>query len=44
MISERQLNDYDDQGFLVLPDFASEEECDELRARAGALVQQFDPA
>ena len=44
MISERQLNDYDDQGFLVLPDFASDEECDELRVRAGELVQQFDPA
>ena len=43
MISEQQLNDYRDRGFLVLEGFASEKECDELRARADELVQQFDP-
>lgn len=44
MISTEQLNDYRDRGFLVLEGFASEQECDELRARAEELVQQFDPA
>ncbi len=38
-----QLNDYRERGFLVLEGFASEKECDELRARAGELVQEFDP-
>ena len=44
MISEQQLNDYRDRGFLVLEGFASEKECDKLRARAEELVQEFDPA
>ena len=44
MISEQRLNDYRDRGFLVLEGFASERECDELRARAEALVQEFDPS
>ena len=44
MISEHELNNYRDRGYLVLEKFASESECDELRARAEALVQAFDPA
>src|ERR1044071_5756437 len=44
MFVNQQLNEYRDRGFLVLEGFASAEECDELRARAEALVQQFDPA
>ena len=44
MISEHELKDYDDHGYLVLEEFASETECDELRARAEELVQEFDPA
>ncbi len=44
MISNQQLNEYRDRGFLILKGFASESECDELRARAEELVQQFDPA
>ena len=44
MISEQQLKDYRDRGFLVLEGFASEKECDELRARADELVQEFDPS
>ena len=39
-----QLNDYRERGFLVLEGFASEKECDELRARADELVQEFDPS
>src|SRR5215207_5379133 len=42
MISEQQLKDYRDNGFVVLENFADEAECDELRAQAEALVQRFD--
>jgi phytanoyl-CoA hydroxylase len=44
MVSEQQIDDYRQQGFLVLENFADEDECDELRARAEELVQEFDPA
>ena len=44
MLSEQRLNDYRDSGFLVLENFASETECDQLRARAEELVSEFDPA
>ena len=43
MISQRQLQDDRDHGFVVLEKFADEAECDELRARAETLVQGFDP-
>lgn len=38
------LEQYENTGFLVLEDFASENECDRLRARAKELVHAFDPA
>src|SRR4026209_2168061 len=44
MISNQQLKEYHDCGFVVLEGFASEKECDLLRARAEELVQEFDPA
>ena len=44
MISEQQLKDFGEQGFLVLENFADDAACDELRARAAELVQEFDPA
>ena len=43
-ISKQQIEQYRDAGFLVLEDFASEEECDQLRQRAEELVHEFDPA
>jgi phytanoyl-CoA hydroxylase len=43
-ISEQQIAEYRDTGFLVLENFASESDCDCLRARAEELVQEFDPA
>ncbi len=43
-LSTKQITQYEDNGFLVLEDFAHEEECDRLRARAEELVQEFDPA
>ena len=35
---------YLDDGFLVVEGFASEADCDRLRARAELLVREFDPA
>ena len=42
-ISKEQVAQYNDAGFLVLEHFADESACDELRARAAEMVQQFDP-
>ena len=44
MTSPAQLEQYQRDGFLVLPGFAEDEECDALRARAEELVQEFEPA
>jgi phytanoyl-CoA hydroxylase len=44
LISTQQVAHYNDTGFLVLEAFADENECDQLRARAEALVQEFDPS
>ncbi len=44
MISSQQLADYVANGFLVIENFCSEQECDELRLRAEQLVQAFEPA
>ena len=43
-ITQQELNNYQDQGFLVLEGFASEDECDQLRVRAAEMVHEFDPA
>jgi phytanoyl-CoA hydroxylase len=43
-ISEQQIAQYGDTGFLVLENFVSESDCDRLRARAEELVREFDPA
>ena len=43
-ISEQQIAQYRDTGFLVLENFASESDCNSLRERAKELVQAFDPA
>jgi len=43
-ITQQELNNYQDQGFLVLEGFASEDECDQLRVRAAEIVHEFDPA
>ena len=44
MLTAEQIKDYDNKGFLIVEGFAEERECDELRARASELVQQFEPA
>jgi phytanoyl-CoA hydroxylase len=42
--TDRQLAQYDRDGFLVLENFADAESCDRLRNRANQLVHEFDPA
>ena len=43
-VSAQHVKRYESDGFLVLEGFADAEDCDRLRARAKALVQEFDPA
>lgn len=43
-LSQRQLDSYDERGFLVIEGLADQNACDLLRARAEELVQGFDPA
>lgn len=43
-ITPEQIEQYQERGYLVLDGFADEGECDQLRARAEELVQEFDPA
>ena len=44
MLSARQIKQYNEQGFLVIENFATASDCDLLRARAAELVAAFDPA
>ena len=44
MLIKKQLDSYQNNGYLVIEDFAKEVECDRLRARAEELVNEFDPA
>ena len=44
LLSPEQLTHYNERGFLVLENFASHNACDQLRNRAEAMVQEFDPA
>ena len=43
MLTSEQLEAYRRDGFLVVEDFVSAEECDRLRARAEELVAAFEP-
>jgi len=42
-LSAPQLASYERNGFLVIEDFASREECERLKRRAEELVRDFDP-
>ena len=42
-LTDKELEQYGRDGYLVLPDFVNEEECDRLRERAEQLVRDFDP-
>jgi phytanoyl-CoA hydroxylase len=43
VISNEQVAQYNDAGFLVLERFADKSVCDQLRERAARMVQEFDP-
>jgi phytanoyl-CoA hydroxylase len=43
-LTEEQIAQYNETGFLVLERFVDVSSCDQLRARAEELVQEFDPA
>jgi phytanoyl-CoA hydroxylase len=43
VITARQLDAYERDGFLVLADFVDHPACDRMRVRAAELVRDFDP-
>lgn len=43
VLSPSLLDQYHKDGFLVLEDFATPEDCDRLRERAQLMVREFDP-
>ena len=43
VLSAEHLADYERDGYLVLPDFVSEAACADLKRRAEALVDDFEP-
>ena len=42
-LASEQSTRYEQDGFLVLPDFVDHSTCDQLRKRADELVRDFDP-
>ena len=42
-LTDAQVSAYESEGFLVLEDFATEEDVREMRERAEELVKTFDP-
>jgi phytanoyl-CoA hydroxylase len=44
ILSPDQVASFERDGFLVLPGYVPDAECDRLRARAAELVDAFDPA
>ncbi|TDF37640.1 phytanoyl-CoA dioxygenase family protein [Alteromonadaceae bacterium M269] len=43
MLTNEQLNEYKEKGYLVLPELFSEQEMDELKQAANQIVEDFDP-
>jgi len=43
MLTSEQREQYQRDGYIVIPDFKAEGEIARLRARAGAIVDAFDP-
>jgi hypothetical protein len=43
-LSEEQKSFFESEGYLIIPDFASDEECTTLISRMEQLVEAFDPA
>src|ERR1044071_8642259 len=43
VLDDRQVNDYDRDGFLVIEGFVDQRACDELKQAANAIVADFQP-
>ncbi len=44
MLNDKQITDWERDGFLVLPELIDPQRCDELAARSAELVAAFDPS
>ena len=43
-LTQNQLELFKEQGYLILEDFVSQDACEDLRHRAVAIVEKFDPS
>ena len=41
-LTQRQIESFEQNGYLVLENFVSQEDCDKLRGRASKIVEDFD--
>ena len=41
-LTQRQIESFEQNGYLVLENFVSQEDCDKLRVRASEIVKNFD--
>jgi phytanoyl-CoA hydroxylase len=44
VLTDEQIEAYDRQGFVVVPDFVSPAQCNRLRRRANEIVERFEPS
>ena len=42
LLTQRQIESFEQNGYLVLENFVSQEDCDKLRVRASKIVEDFD--
>ena len=42
LLTQRQIESFEQNGYLVLENFVSQEDCDKLRGRASKIVEDFD--
>ena len=42
LLTQRQIESFEKNGYLVLENFVSQEDCDKLRGRASKIVEDFD--
>lgn len=42
-LSKEQLKQYENDGFLVIPDFWTHEQVTQLKAASDALLQNYEP-
>ncbi|MEC9461041.1 MAG: phytanoyl-CoA dioxygenase family protein, partial [SAR324 cluster bacterium] len=44
LLTQKQIELFEEDGYLILEDFVSPEACELLRDRAAEIVEDFDPA